>query len=462
MYLNVVDVSSPSSLISIEALPVDGSSNDRMGLDYSNNFVYVALGSGGVQAFSPLTIIAEEGSAASFETPVVAGTDFRLDADSQAAGMLIDADTGAVTWADPDHKEDGTGLHELTITYTDAQQNDQSLKYYVWVENINDPPTITSETAMLAWKYGVVNNYQVQIVDPDISVKGYDETFSFSVDTASIDKGVSINGQGILSWNPTEDQVGTYSIGVTVVDKAGETASHSFSVKVFNFNQKMTQVGRSSSDIISNVRDVKVQGDYAYVVGDNRLYIFKADDLWDHVGYLDDLWNARSIDVLGNFAYVASDNHGLYIIDISDPNSPINAYDVGGHGYETEEQSSYHNVTIGAKDSKIYAYLVGGKNDGVNFFEVVDVSSPGSPVHRDEATTSNVDWPRSVKVSGDYAYVAYGCDGLKIYNVSNPSSISLAGELEGIGCTRDIVLDATYAYLATDWDGMKVVKEIFS
>ncbi len=60
-------------------------------------------------------------------------------------------------------------------------------------------------------------------------------------------------------------------------------------------------------------------------------------------------------------------------------------------------------------------------------------------------------------IVGSAAYVACGWGGLKIYDISNPNSVTLEGELDGIGDITSISIKDTYAYLAAGVEGLKVV-----
>jgi hypothetical protein len=64
----------------------------------------------------------------------------------------------------------------------------------------------------------------------------------------------------------------------------------------------------------------------------------------------------------------------------------------------------------------------------------------------------------AVALSGNRAYVA-GDAGLRIFDVSSPSSASLEAELASVGAVRDLAVDASAgrAYLADDFATVGVV-----
>src|SRR5437870_8769811 len=67
-----------------------------------------------------------------------------------------------------------------------------------------------------------------------------------------------------------------------------------------------------------------------------------------------------------------------------------------------------------------------------------------------------------VKVSGHYAYVAYNCDGLQIYDVADPTSPVLVahtnagpGQVYYANATK-VVVSGDYAYVADGMDGVRI------
>jgi plastocyanin len=453
--LDIINVSSPLSPQAVDAVKVDGSSNDIMGVNFSGNFVYAAFGSGGVKAFSSLTVMAEKGTAFSFETPVIQGSSFQLDAGP--AGMSINPDTGVVSWASPDQKEDGTSLYELTISYQDASSNNKTLNYFLWIQNVNTAPAITAVDETLAWKYGVQNSYQVEVVDADTAVKGYNESFTFSVDNASAQKGVAINGKGLLTWNPAADQTGEQTITVKVQDKAGATDSQDFTVKVFNINQAPMAVGRIKG-LVENARIVKVQGNYAYVLDNNSMRILDIADINNPVKVGSaPCSDPRDLVLSGKYAYMADSGEGLRVVDISDKTAPK----IVATFKSMTEGSWCHYESLAISGN--YAYLA-GEREQQRVMDVVDISDPTGPSlvqpgSSYEVSNQNNANFESIKVSGNYAYLAQGWNGLTILDVSNPGNITKAGGLQNIGWSRDLVLDPDggYVYMAADWDGLKVV-----
>ena len=116
------------------------------------------------------------------------------------------------------------------------------------------------------------------------------------------------------------------------------------------------------------------------------------------VGSYDTPGRAYGVYVSGGYAYVADWNAGLRVIDVSDPENPVEIgyYDTPGYA---------HGVYI----SGSYAYVA----DGDWGLRVIDVSNPSNPEEVGYYDTPG--WAYGVYVSGDYAYVAGWHAGLQIY-----------------------------------------------
>ncbi len=452
--LDIIDVDTPSSPKFLERLSLAGSSNKPMGLDFRDGFVYAALGSGGIKVFSPQTLIAEEGPSFSFEVPVIGGSEFTLDAASQGAGMTIDPTSGVVTWDEPSN-DLGSSLYELSISYTDASQTAQELDYLLWVQNANQPPSITPPSETLAWQYGRTNTYQVQAEDQDLNLTGYNESFTYSLNASSLNKGISINDQGTLAWEPAAGDVGQYTVAVTVTDKAGAHVTQDIAIQVFDIKQEAAVVARIT-EMIENARVVKVQGDYAYVLDNNSLRIIDITDLNYPVKVGSALCdNPQDLALAGETAYLADSGEGLRIVDITSKSNPetIATFKSLSEG----EWCEYLSIAVSGN----FAYLAGEREEQ-RVMDVVDISDPSAPslVQTEssyEVSNKNNDSFQAIAVSGGYAYLAQGWNGLTILDLSNLGAISKVGGMQFNDSVRDIEIDGSYAYLAADWGGLKIL-----
>jgi hypothetical protein len=139
------------------------------------------------------------------------------------------------------------------------------------------------------------------------------------------------------------------------------------------------------------------------------------------------------IAVSGDCAYVV-DEDSLVVIDISNPENPA------------RNGSCYISGTPrGVVLSGDYAYVANG-NEGLC---VVSITDPGNP-----SIIENCD-PLSghayaVDIAGDCAYVANGEGGLLVLDITDPASLSLAGSYDTPGTARDVAVSGNYAYVSDE------------
>ena len=249
--------------------------------------------------------------------------------------------------------------------------------------------------------------------------------------------------------------------------------------------------------------DVAVKGKYAYVLAQNNQSLVIIDisnpSSPQIVGSVSDslLAGARRIKISGNYAYVGTTNSKLTIVDISNPTSPqvvssVNLgsgekftgglYVSGKYVYtgpfncyfsvvDVEDPSSPKIIATyyGAEVCEIsdmwvsgnYAYLT---NHVFNSIVVIDISNPASPI-KAGSVSSHFPHPSGLYLSGKYLYVVSEYDGsegqgLEIWDVSNPSSLSLVSYLSHplLDNCRSIEVKGDYAYISSyDEDRIVVV-----
>ena len=96
------------------------------------------------------------------------------------------------------------------------------------IDSINDPPEITSTEITVATEDDPYT-YDVDATDPDGDILTYLLTTSPS--------GMSIDAPtGLITWTPTNDDVGDHSVVVTVNDGNGGDDTQSFTIAVANVN----------------------------------------------------------------------------------------------------------------------------------------------------------------------------------------------------------------------------------
>ena len=177
---------------------------------------------------------------------------------------------------------------------------------------------------------------------------------------------------------------------------------------------------------IGLINAVAVQGNHAYVgVGPRLVVLDVSDPAAPTVVSQTTVFpgTVQDIYVAGPHAYVVAG--GLRVVDISDPAAPAEVATAGG------AQSVYVAGT--------YAYAATG-----SALRIIDVSDPTAPAEVGYASGSAED----VHVSGDYAYVAAGENGLRVIDVSNPAAPVEVGVYDTPA--RDIYVAGNYAYVVAE------------
>jgi hypothetical protein len=134
----------------------------------------------------------------------------------------------------------------------------------------------------------------------------------------------------------------------------------------------------------------------------------------------------QALDTEGDYLFLIDykpfedqDTKGLYVFDISDPESPqfVSRYaDLLSAGYDVDVVGDY-------------AYVA----DREGGLEVIDVSDPFNPITTGYVYLPDVGY--SVDVEGGFAYVAsYILGGIQVVDVSNPSDPQIAGYYYRSGC----------------------------
>ncbi len=208
--------------------------------------------------------------------------------------------------------------------------------------------------------------------------------------------------------------------------------------------QEVILVG--SFELPGNARDLVVDDDYAYLAGTMGLYVVDISN--PESPYLAGDYEtpnpAEYVAVTSGYAYITVGSglggDGLYALDISDPHNPILA------GYFDMTGGYVYNLFL-VRD---YAYVV----NHFQSIEIVNVSDPSNPVLEGYYNT-----PGQVAdgyVLGDYVFIADSYRGLHIINVSDPANPVFVGGNTSLYDAIDICVEGTYAYIAAVEYGLRI------
>ena len=198
-----------------------------------------------------------------------------------------------------------------------------------------------------------------------------------------------------------------------------------------------------SYDTPGCARGVYVSGDYAYVAdGEAGLRVIDVSDPQNpvEVGYYDTPGYAVDVYISGGYAYVAAGYAGLRVIDVNDPSNPVEVghYDTPGCTYDVYVSGGY-------------AYVA----DEDSGLQVIDISDPQNPVEVGYYNTPG--WALGVYVSGGYAYVADDWAGLRVIDISDPSNPEEVGYYDTPDYAWDVYVSGDYAYVAAWYAGLRVI-----
>lgn len=205
----------------------------------------------------------------------------------------------------------------------------------------------------------------------------------------------------------------------------------------------------ASSDTMDGVRDVKVQGKYAYTVtspgwfsvidiSDPAIPIFKKRY---------PLPGGANVYISGKYAYVTTVASAKLIkFDVTDP--PNFSY-VGEY-----QSSTYLDGAWGVYVSGNYAYVTAQTSNRIT---ILDVSGNNPVFVSSYQDNTKLNLARGIQVAGKYAYVADGNnDYITVFNISNPLSIGLVSYYRSIPETQsatNLFVSGKYIYVpAPDQD----------
>src|ERR1035438_9049821 len=303
--------------------------------------------------------------------------------------------------------------------------------------------------------------------------------------------------------------LGSYPV-VVANPVPGGGASSQVSLQIYGEAQKSTVVGSVVPSSSYELDAFDIQGNYAYILGDNG-------DAYQGLGstaaqfYVVDITNPASMAVVsatsvtgyigpgqsgirvqGHYVYLVSSTgtastNLLQIYDVSNPSAPafVGSVQVPLYGFglwvsgEYAYVISYVGVSsistldvvdvsnpasptivgstntgtagVNVADIKVvgkYAY-VAGQSDLQSEILVFDVSSPSSPYLLSSLPVAHS--PQGLDVEGSYLYETfYDQYSLNIYDISNSSSLSQVGTASLIGTCKpqDVTVEGTTAYVA--------------
>lgn len=141
------------------------------------------------------------------------------------SGMSIERTTGIIHWTPLQaHVRD----NEVTIQVHDGRGSIDTQSLTITVQNINDPPLITSSPGLTDTD-NKPYKYQVEATDED------KDTLTYTLTTSPA--GMTIDSvTGLIQWTPDKTQIGSHTIEILANDTHGGSATQSYTLSVFKAN----------------------------------------------------------------------------------------------------------------------------------------------------------------------------------------------------------------------------------
>lgn len=204
--------------------------------------------------------------------------------------------------------------------------------------------------------------------------------------------------------------------------------------------------------------------------------------VYNKIGYI----NVPAYDLVqqGNHVYVAANEQGLVILDVSNPQTPVQVSSITVQGSVTQLtiNSNKAYLTCGAQGIAIVdisnpllpvqigqyitanpaIYVEASNNiayicESTSGMQIVDCSTPSQPVLLYTHHQIYNDPVNAVKIINNLAYVVGGYPDLQIMNVSNPSSPTMLGTFDQQGFGYNIEIVGSFAYLTSNYLGLKIL-----
>lgn len=237
-------------------------------------------------------------------------------------------------------------------------------------------------------------------------------------------------GNGFSYLNPlgsNMDLIGQIGGDIDAVAVVGNTVYYGegTALVVSDFTNSASPVERGRIALPASVKDIAVANNIAFVaLGVAGLYAVDVSNpaAPSIVGFYDTEGNSGGVTLLGAIAYVADGDAGLQILGISNPSAitRLGSLDTAGNA---------ERITCGLIGSKRYAFV--GESDLA--LRVIDVTAPNTPVEVSNVPAQSPVGITDVKLVDTTLYVSDWQYGIKIFDVSNPASLTQTGSRTNVG-----------------------------
>jgi uncharacterized repeat protein (TIGR02543 family) len=287
-----------------------------------------------------------------------------------------------------------------------------------------------------------------------------------------------------------------YGVQIPAMDASGRylyvpTATAGGGLRVLDVSDKTAPSEVAHYEGALSPSKVIIKGKYAYLDDNNqyKLVILNISDVHNITEVSSYRFNKQlsfyGFEVVGNLWIVNAWYDSLRIVDFSNLNAPVEkgSYDIvgllnyadvaNGHAYVANSTSTRNRLKVldmsglpGITETAtfytpypIYDVVTSGNHAYLPAYDrglrVIDISNPSTPV--EVGANEEIHEARDVVVSGKYAYVADGTSGLRILDISTPSNPVLVSTLNINRNVLQVALSGNYVYLAANWGGLRII-----
>jgi large repetitive protein len=255
-------------------------------------------------------------------------------------GMVIDASTGLITWSSPT-----LGTTQIAITATDPS-GAVATQGYTLTGKQNHAPIINS-TPVTQVILGNTYRYDVIATDSD------NDALTYTLDTADLTAGVSIDKLGRITWKPTTTQIGVQPVTVTVTDVSGAAVAQTHNLQVLADNTapvinlvsgtNIANIGETISFFVQATDNVGIKSTQLLI--NNQAVALDANGVGTYTVTVAGVVTAQAIvtDVNGN---VSTAN--------STANSTTNVINLAGRPYVPQDNGFGNRYLLTTKDGTKY------------------------------------------------------------------------------------------------------------
>ncbi|MBU8869498.1 MAG: T9SS type A sorting domain-containing protein [Gemmatimonadales bacterium] len=231
--------------------------------------------------------------------------------------------------------------------------------------------------------------------------------------------------------------------GVAVAGTCAFVADYDSGLQVIEIAKPMNVTPVGALPTLDYAMGIQVEGDYAFVATAlNGIQVVNITDTANPIllGGYNTPGNSQNLSVEGNYAFVADGSPGLWVIDITDPTNIPYPHFCPTVGEANDVAIAGNYAFVAVEDARL---------------QVIDITNPESPVPFE--TLIQAEEGRRVEVAGDYVYVVDRF-GIKIYHTSVRETPFICGYYGSAGNPASaLAISGNYAFLANGSEGLQVV-----